>query len=333
MPLAVPPQQHEWPLSARDDSLGSANRGKGYTFSGIPRSDLAFAASGPGRPGDLTGAVPVEEVARRNAAAARSISRAKRGNFFPRTFWAAVPCDDRRMDPQNDPEDRIRELERPLADQASTSELGAGQSGGYAAPRLPPTGTYGAPFPPPPPPTYGSPFPPPPPPTYGPPFSGTPAKSGMRAGWILLAVFVVGAVVIAAGVAVFGAHLFSSRGWSIASPSARPSISRPNSSPTNTPTTGAQTSTAAPGAQISVSGIGENKTIACNNNAVNISGVSNTIVITGHCASLNVSGIKNTITVDAADSIEASGFNNQVTYHSGTPSVNNFGESNVVQQG
>ncbi|HME50571.1 DUF3060 domain-containing protein, partial [Mycobacterium sp.] len=39
------------------------------------------------------------------------------------------------------------------------------------------------------------------------------------------------------------------------------------------------------------------------------------------------------VTVDAADSIEASGFNNQVTFHSGSPSVDKSGESNVVQQG
>ena len=43
--------------------------------------------------------------------------------------------------------------------------------------------------------------------------------------------------------------------------------------------------------------------------------------------------INNKVTVDAEDTITASGFNNQMTYHSGTPTVNNFGDSNVVQQG
>ena len=33
------------------------------------------------------------------------------------------------------------------------------------------------------------------------------------------------------------------------------------------------------------------------------------------------------------DSIDASGFDNKVTYHSGTPKITNSGDSNVVQQG
>jgi len=82
-----------------------------------------------------------------------------------------------------------------------------------------------------------------------------------------------------------------------------------------------------------VSGINENRTIACNASNVSISGVSNKVVITGHCASLTVSGVKNTITVEAADTIEASGFTNQITYLTGSPSIENFGEQNVVQKG
>ena len=58
-----------------------------------------------------------------------------------------------------------------------------------------------------------------------------------------------------------------------------------------------------------------------------------TIVITGHCASLLVSGMKNLVTVDAADSIEASGMNNQVTYRSGAPKISNSGVDNTVTQG
>jgi DUF3060 family protein len=48
---------------------------------------------------------------------------------------------------------------------------------------------------------------------------------------------------------------------------------------------------------------------------------------------VTVSGVKNQVTVDAADSIGASGFNNQITYHSGEPQVDNAGGNNVVQQG
>jgi Protein of unknown function (DUF3060) len=245
------------------------------------------------------------------------------------------------MEPQDNPEDRIRELERSLTDQASSSELGTAQSGAYGGSPTPPP-TYGAPFPLPPPPTYGAPFPPPP--IYGAPFRGTPAKRGLGAWSVLLALFVVG-LVVAAGIAAFGAHLFSGRGSSIASPTNRPSISRAprtntaasppttSASATPAPSAAAPTSTAPAGARVTISGIGKNKAVACNNNAVNVSGVSNTIVITGHCASLTVSGFKNMITVDTADTIDASGFNNQITYHSGAPTVSNSGESNVVQQG
>jgi hypothetical protein len=119
----------------------------------------------------------------------------------------------------------------------------------------------------------------------------------------------------------------------------------PFTSPGNTPTSPAPSTsrtrasapstspTPPPGGQLNISGINENRTIACNDSIVSVSGVSNTVVITGHCASLTVSGVQNSITVDAVDTIDASGFNNKVTYHAGTPKISNAGDSNVVQQG
>ncbi len=56
-------------------------------------------------------------------------------------------------------------------------------------------------------------------------------------------------------------------------------------------------------------------------------------MITGQCLSVTVSGVENTVTVDAAAKINASGFNNRVTYLSGTPEINNSGGDNVVEQG
>ncbi len=73
--------------------------------------------------------------------------------------------------------------------------------------------------------------------------------------------------------------------------------------------------------------------MACNESIVIVSGISNTVEITGHCASLTVSGVENSVTVDAVDTIEASGFNNQVTYHTGSPRINRIGDSNIVRQG
>ena len=76
------------------------------------------------------------------------------------------------MESQDDPEDRIRELERPLADAARASEMGDAPQGGHGYPPPPP----GA-VPPPPPPMYG----------YGGPYAGPAPKppSGNAMWWIL----------------------------------------------------------------------------------------------------------------------------------------------------
>ncbi len=129
------------------------------------------------------------------------------------------------------------------------------------------------------------------------------------------------------GIAAYSAHRFSRGGLVILSPT-------PSTSRTQTPNAGPSTPPAPPpGGSLSVFGINENRTITCKDSIVSVSGVSNTVVITGHCASLTVSGLKNSVTVDAADTIEASGFNNQVTYHSGSPKISKAGDGNVVQQG
>ena len=239
------------------------------------------------------------------------------------------------MYPQEDPEQRIRNLERPLADAAHASELGQ-------AP--PPDGYAYAPGP------TGPPVPPPPGPrAYSPAYSRPPPKppSNNRIWWILGTVIVLGFLALAGGIAAFVVHRLSSVSSTTApsiSATSGPSTTRPRStvpsttrSRTPTPTASAPSTstspTPPPGGSLNISGIGENRTIACNDNVVTISGLSNTVVITGHCNSLTVSGIQNTITVDAVDSIDASGFNNKVTYHTGKPKVSNLGGSNVVQQG
>ncbi len=160
--------------------------------------------------------------------------------------------------------------------------------------------------------------------------------------WILGTVIAIGVVALAAGIAAFASHQLSGVRSIISSP---PTISRTFSPPANTssspgPSNGkTQTSRPStspvppPGGKLSVAGINENRTIACNDSIVSVSGVSNTVVITGHCASLSVSGLQNAVTVDAVDAIDASGFNNKVTYHSGSPKISNPGDSNIVQQG
>jgi hypothetical protein len=241
------------------------------------------------------------------------------------------------MEPQDDPEKRIRDLERPLADSARSSEYGS-ESGGapYSAQS----------YPPPPP----GPVPPPqapPPYNYGAPYAGAAPKpsGGNRLWWILGTMVVIGALALAGVIAAFAAHQLSGVRSIISSsvpstiqipssPRSSPRSPSPSGSRTATPTAGPSTVPLPPlGGQLSVSGINENKTIACNDSVVTVSGISNTIVIVGHCASLTVSGMQNSITVDAADTIDASGISNQVTFHSGSPQISKSGDGNVVQQG
>jgi Protein of unknown function (DUF3060) len=232
------------------------------------------------------------------------------------------------MEPQDDdPEKRIRDLERPLADTARASEVGGTQPPAYSYPPGPPV--------PPPPPAYG----------YGGPYSGPPKPSGNRMWWIVGTIIVIGTLALAGGIAAFAAHRLSgvrsiisssmpSTSQVTSSQKTGPRSPTPSASATRTPSTGPSTLPLPPqGGELSVSGINENKTIACNDSVVTVSGISNAIIFTGHCVSLTVSGMNNSVTVDAVDSIDASGLNNRVTFHSGSPQVSKSGEGNVVQQG
>jgi hypothetical protein len=232
------------------------------------------------------------------------------------------------MNPQDDPEARIRDLERPLADVARTSELGTDHYN-----------SGGSPYTPPPVPMYGAPAP-------GLPFPGAPqkAKSGLGAGWWVFAAIIVVFLIVGAGVAIYSARIFSlgtetrppveipnvagGGGQVDKAPGAEPSV--PGGGPVETAP--GNVPTPLPGGQLSVSGIDENKTIACNDSIVSVSGVDNIVTITGHCARVTVSGVENQVTVDSSASISASGFDNVVTFHTGTPEISATG-SNIVEQG
>jgi Protein of unknown function (DUF3060) len=233
------------------------------------------------------------------------------------------------MNSEDDPEARIRELEQPLADAARASEVGANPSPGKWA--APPDPGFRPPQPPMP---YGS--------SYGGPSPwGAPRPpSRNRIWWVLAAFFIVGTIAIPLGFAVFGVNRATHGGFVTitpypSTPSISPSAAPPSASAAQPP--GAAPSTSASqapaGATVTIAGIKENQTVACNQNSVNISGISNKVVITGHCATLHVSGVQNSITVDSVDAIEVSGFNNQVTYHTGSPTIDKSGDGNVVQQG
>jgi hypothetical protein len=155
-------------------------------------------------------------------------------------------------------------------------------------------------------------------------------------GWIVAAFFVIGMVAIAAGIVAYSAHRLPSEGSP--TPSVSPSSLAPSANGTQTPGPAPSTSPTSrpippPGGNLSASGVNATHTIACNDSNVAVSGTSNRVVISGHCTSLTVSGVQNSVTVDSADTIEANGVNNKVAYHTGSPSINKFGDSNVVQQG
>ena len=253
------------------------------------------------------------------------------------------------MSSQDDPEERIRQLEQQSANHGAV-ELGADQYSGGVNPT--------APLPPP---VYGNQQMPPPP--YSNPYQGDPygappfgvsfpqgPKKGPPVGLIfgLIAVFVVivfagiGAVVWSMSSAT---EVINSRpgggtagpggGGTFDAPSAEPSIAIPTmpSIPSITGLPGdSEAPTVEPGGQLSIAGIEKNATVACNDGDINISGVNNTVNLTGHCVSVTVSGVNNRVTVEGTETISASGFDNQITYTTGDPQIDTT-DSNTVQRG
>jgi uncharacterized protein (DUF2345 family) len=64
-----------------------------------------------------------------------------------------------------------------------------------------------------------------------------------------------------------------------------------------------------------------------------LSNYGNTLTLSSHCGSLTVSMYNNQVNVDTADKIDVSGYSNVVTYHSGSPKVTQTGDGITVQQG
>lgn len=239
-----------------------------------------------------------------------------------------------RMESDDDPEAYIRDLERPLTDAAGASELGLTPPHGNASVPPAPTGHV----PPMPSPWYSE----------GPyPMPTTPSPRTPRRG--LLVLLIIG-VIAAAGligvVALAGSvrDLFSGARSVLESPGSAPAAPAPPGRdpgiapvpvpvlPVGPQTPGSDSPVALPpGGEFSLGGVGQNRTLVCNDGVVRVSGVSNTVEIGGHCLRVEVSGIQNTITVDSADEISASGFDNRVDYRSGTPRVERAGQGNSVE--
>lgn len=245
-----------------------------------------------------------------------------------------------RMEPYGDPEARIRDLERPLADQAHSNELG---THAYEAPPPPtepaPAYQYGTPPPAEPYPTqqpYGQ---------YGSPYYAAPQqvvhKRSQTAVWLIPLVVIA---IIGAGVVAM--VLF----FSLGSPGPSPTISGGGGQldgpqvpdvpqippiPQIDPPGGAtdEVITVEAGGSVSIGGVDKVQTIVCNDGTVNISGVQNSIEVQGSCAVIHVSGVENNVTIESSGSINTSGFDNRVTYRGGDPEISTSGTGNVVEQG
>src|ERR1700759_1560454 len=165
---------------------------------------------------------------------------------------------------EDDPEARIRDLERPLADAARASEAGSNPPPSKWVPQP------AAPLPPPP----GADFPPPPgaefPPPTGPPMATPPSfpyggggvfpgpsaqySRSNRTLWIILGVFVIGMIALPAGIFLFTAHQVSRSGITTLIPSI--STASPTASATMPPTNA--TAPSMPTTSVSTAPAGEN---------------------------------------------------------------------------
>ena len=168
--------------------------------------------------------------------------------------------------------------------------------------------------------------------------------TGMRIGWIVLGLLVVG-LAVSGGVMVAdrlnrpvagratsavapgdGEHT-STRSFVPPAPVPPTAPTAPTAPTTDTPPAGT------PGGPVSVAGLDTQKTITCVDNVISISGVNNTVVLTGRCSRVDVSGIENVVTIDEAGIIEVSGLNNTVTFRSGTPELRKSGIGNTLERG
>jgi hypothetical protein len=237
------------------------------------------------------------------------------------------------MKSEDDAEARIRELEQPMVDAARASEAAANQQPTkWAPPPGPPMPPSGPLMPSPPVLPYSD--------SYASSRTGLLPRGQTR--WIMLAVFVIGMMCLPLAIFYFSAHQVSRSGLpsmlpfpSFSSQTAAPSGAMPHTpgAMPRTPGAAPSTSSVATGDNVTVSGISEVRTIACNGGSVSVSGITNNVVITGHCAGVIVSGIQNQVSVDSADKIQASGSQNQITYHTGSPTIGNSGLGNVVHEG
>ena len=193
----------------------------------------------------------------------------------------------------DDPEARIRELERLADVQGRPSE--------NVSPGL---------------------MPPPPPGVYAPGYNllrrQMDRRRRVRSIWL---VFVVPGILMLA-VLVFHpyrvqTHSIPSTSWSGAEPTADTSHAL----------------TVGPGGNLTAEPSRESVTFVCNHGELTIGGNTSSVYVAGHCAHLIVKGSHNNVFADAVDAIDTDGSGNHVAYHSGTPQITVRGSDNTVNKG
>ena len=91
--------------------------------------------------------------------------------------------------------------------------------------------------------------------------------------------------------------------------------------------------TVGPGGNLTAEPNNGTVTFVCDRGDMTVGGNTNSVYLVGHCAHLTVRGSHNKVVVDGADAIDADGSGNQVIYHSGTPQISVAGSGNVVRKG
>lgn len=155
-------------------------------------------------------------------------------------------------------------------------------------------------------------------------------RPGLRAGWIVLGLLVLG-LVIGGGVMIterLAAHSKPVAGRPTVAGGGGSFTPVPPASGTRPPYTLPPPATR--NREINVAGIDQDETHACTDSVVSISGVQNRVVLTGHCTRVDVSGVRNTVIIEECDAIVVSGLDNNVTFQFGSPEVSESGFDNKV---
>lgn len=91
--------------------------------------------------------------------------------------------------------------------------------------------------------------------------------------------------------------------------------------------------TVGPGGNLTEEPSGTTFTVVCDRAELTIAGNGNSAYVAGHCAHLIVRGSRNKVVADNADAIDTDGSANQVTYHGGAPQISVGGTGNIVRKG